>query len=121
MLFLVVMEAVSSNVRGGLPWEILYADDLVLLAESLEELKERLVNWKKALESKGLKVNMNKTKIMVGQQKMKEQVKGKYPCAVCGRGVGRNSIKCMECAKWVHKTCSRIKGNIAEKKGKLKV
>ena len=39
LLFIIVMEAVTHNVREGLPWEILYADDLVLVGKCEEELK----------------------------------------------------------------------------------
>ena len=42
----------------------LYADDLVLLGESWEEVSAKYVAWKSALESKGLKVNVSKTKAM---------------------------------------------------------
>ena len=27
----------------------------------------------------------------------------RWPCGVCGRGVGSNSIHCISCQKWVHK------------------
>ena len=37
---------------------------------------------------------------------------GKFPCAVCGRGVGGNSILCRRCNKWTHKHCSGIKGSL---------
>ena len=36
----------------------------------------------------------------------------KWPCGVCGRGVGSNSIQCTSCQKWVHKKCSDIKGSM---------
>ena len=32
LLFTIVMEALTQDVRVGLPWELLYADDLVLMA-----------------------------------------------------------------------------------------
>ena len=32
LLFIIVMEALSRKFRGGLPMELLYADDLVLMA-----------------------------------------------------------------------------------------
>ncbi len=54
------MEAVTQEVRGGLPWELLYADDLVLMAESWDELRVKLVKWKATMEKKALKVNMDK-------------------------------------------------------------
>ena len=37
---------------------------------------------------------------------------GRRPCDVCGRGVGRNSIQCTKCQKWVHRKCSGIKGRM---------
>jgi hypothetical protein len=114
LLFIIVMEAVTKEVRGGLPWELLYADDLVLMAESLGELSEKLRKWKAALESKGLKVNMKKTKIMLGEDSNLAQETGKHPCPVCKKGVGRNSIQCRTCKGWVHKKCSGVKGRLIE-------
>ena len=40
LLFVAVMEVVTRKVREGLPWELLYADDLILVAQSIEELRE---------------------------------------------------------------------------------
>ena len=37
---------------------------------------------------------------------------GKYPCAVCGLGVGANSILCSTCDKWCHKRCSGVVGSL---------
>ena len=37
LLFIIVLEALSQEFRSGVPWEDLYADDLVIIAESLEE------------------------------------------------------------------------------------
>jgi hypothetical protein len=34
----------------------------------------------------------------------------KYPCGVCRKGVGDNSIQGTKCKQWVHKRCSKIKG-----------
>jgi len=36
----------------------------------------------------------------------------RWPCGVCGRGVGCNSIQCTSCQKSVHKKCSGIKGSM---------
>ena len=41
-----------------------YADDITLMAESEEELKSLLMNVKKESEKVGLKLNIQKTKIM---------------------------------------------------------
>jgi len=34
----------------------------------------------------------------------------KYPCFVCSREVGRTSIQCSRCKRWVHSTCSGLPG-----------
>ena len=41
-----------------------YADDITLMAESKEELKSLLINMKEESEKPGLKLNIQKTKIM---------------------------------------------------------
>ena len=38
MLFAAVMDIVSSEARSGLPSELLYADDLVLMAPTMQRL-----------------------------------------------------------------------------------
>ena len=53
LLFIIVLEALSQEFRSGVPWEDLYADDLVIIAESLKECVRRLLTWKEAMEKKG--------------------------------------------------------------------
>ena len=65
LLFIIVLEALSLEFHSGVPWEDLYADDLVSIAESLEECVRKLMTWKEAMEKKGLRVNAGKTKIMI--------------------------------------------------------
>ena len=114
LLFIIVLEALSRECRAGVPWEMLYADDLVIAANTLEELEARYSTWKNSMESKGLRVNLAKTKVMIsGVQNGPKFSSGKYPCAVCCKGVASNSIYCTHCNKWVHKRCSGIAGNLA--------
>jgi len=113
LLFNVVLEALSRKFRAGLPFELLYADDLVLMAESLERLKELIELWRENMEAKGLRANLGKTKVMRccdGGGKAKPS--GKFPCGVCNKGVGGNSLQCTGCMKWVHKVCSKVKGSL---------
>ena len=44
--------------------DLRYADDTTLMAESEEELKSLLMNVKEESENAGLKLNIQKTKIM---------------------------------------------------------
>ena len=97
LLFIIVLEALSGEFRAGVPWEDLYADDLVIIADSLEECVRRLLIWKEAMK-KGLRVNAGKIKVMIcGTGLDLLQSSGKYPCTVCRTGVGNNSIYCNRC------------------------
>jgi len=49
-----------------------------------------------------------------GEHQKLMQKAGRWPCGVCGRGVGSNSIQCTSCQKWVHKKCSGIKGSMSK-------
>jgi len=44
---------------------LMFADDLALTEESELEVRRALEEWKAAIESKGLKANMEKIKLMV--------------------------------------------------------
>ena len=64
LLFIIVLEALSREFRSGCPWELLYADDLMISAGSKEELLVKVKIWKTEIKKKGLRVNMGKTKII---------------------------------------------------------
>ena len=53
LLFVIVMIAVFGKFRVAFPWEQLYADDLVVIAETDDDLIKRLNEWN------GMIVNMN--------------------------------------------------------------
>jgi len=65
LLFVVVIQALSREFRVALPWKLLYADDLAAIAETENDLIKRLNKWKDNMENRGMKVNMNKTKVMI--------------------------------------------------------
>ncbi len=96
-----------------MPYELFYADDLVLMADTREQLMAKLSTWREGMEAKGLRVNMGKTKVMRCRDgEGHREATGKYPCSVCRKGVGSNSIECMECKKWIHRKCSGVKGKL---------
>ena len=61
LLFAVVMDVVSSEARSGLTFELLYADDLVIMAATMEQLGRCVAEWRASLLDKGLKVNAGKS------------------------------------------------------------
>ena len=116
LLFIIVKETLSREFRVSCPWELLYADDLAILSDSLADLKNRIPAWKTSLESCGLPVNINKTKILVPIAKHTRfsARNPKYPCGVCTFGVGVNSILGTSCDLWVHKKCSGITDHLTD-------
>ena len=64
LLFILVLEALSREFGTGVSWELLHADDLAVIAETLEECITKLKAWKNGMENRGLRVNMKKAKLM---------------------------------------------------------
>ena len=105
----------SREFRTSVLWELLCADDLVLIAESLEECITKFEAWKSGMESKGLHVNSKTTKFMVsgiGLGQLRDS--GAFPCGVCRTGVGANSILCSQCSFWIYKKCSGVIGRLSD-------
>ena len=57
-LFAVVVDVVTKFDRRGTLNELLYADNLVMMSETIEGLRNTFTKWKETFESKCLKVNL---------------------------------------------------------------
>ena len=63
---------------------------MALFTGILKDLKGRLEVWRRALESKRLRVNVKKTKMIISSQNAgKVKIEGKFSCAVCRRGADK--------------------------------
>ena len=112
-LFIMVMNVLTEDVRDGSLMELLYAEDLVLCGESLNEVTDKYGRWKNAKEKKGLRVNVDKTIVMQLLFEKKSSFLKVDPCCVCGERVGCNSIQCTKCQRWVHCRCSDVPGQVS--------
>ena len=63
-LFALVMDELTRHIQDEVPWCMLFADDIVLVAETKVEVNVKLELWREALESKELKISRNKTEYM---------------------------------------------------------
>ena len=115
LLFIIILEALSREFRTGVPCELLYANDLALIAESLEECIAKFEASKSGMECKGLRVNSKKMKFLlsgIGLGQLRDS--GAFPCGVCRTGVGADSILCSQCSFWIHKKCSGAIGRLSD-------
>ena len=55
LLSITVLGALSQEFCAGASWEDLCTEDLIIIAESLEECVRRLLIWKEALKKNGLR------------------------------------------------------------------
>ena len=108
LLFIIVLEALPREFRSGVPWEDLYTNDLVIIAESFKEYVRRLLTWKEAMEEKG-QSKCRKDEDHDHVRAWTSCSVRRVSCAVCRTGVGKNRIFCNGCKHWVHKKCSGIK------------
>ncbi len=106
LIFIVVMQEATKEARREGLKELLHADDLGLMAESEEEAVEKFRAWKRERGRGGLRVNMEKTKVVIsGEEPRIRMESGRYPCGCCRRVVGGNSVYCAECEPWCHQGC----------------
>ena len=71
-----IKHKLESRLPGEIPNNLRYADDTTLMAESEEELKSLLMKVKEESEKVGLKLNIQKTKIMVSGPVTSWQIDG---------------------------------------------
>ena len=61
--------------------------------------------WREAFESKGMRANLGKTKLMVSGMEEEAFDSNIDPYGVCGTRVKSNSVLCTACCKWVYARC----------------
>ena len=54
----------TEDIRKDAPWNMLFADDIVLCRQNCRELEKDLEIWRNALERRGLKVSRSKTEYL---------------------------------------------------------
>ena len=64
-LFDLVMDEVTRDIQGDIPWCMLFADDVVLVDDSRTGVNRKLELWRQTLESKGFRLSRTKTEYMM--------------------------------------------------------
>lgn len=63
-LFALVMDGVTRDIQGDIPWCMLFADDVVLVDDNQMGVNRKLELWRQTLESEGLRLSRTKTEYM---------------------------------------------------------
>ena len=106
LLFTVVVDVVTDFVII----ELLYTDDLVLIIETDEVLRNKFLKWKESFDGKDLKVIIGKTKVVVcgGITKYGMYIREvKVKCGVFS--FSSFSVLCVQSGKWIHCRCAIVK------------
>jgi len=98
LLFQTVTEVLCRELRVALRCALLYADDLIVVAETEDDQTKRLNEWKDNVENRSMIVNMNKTKVIISGewQKIMQKI-ARWPHDVCGKGICNNPIQYTSC------------------------
>ena len=60
-LFAIMMDSLTENIRKEAPWQMMFADDVVLCAREKYVLELELEQWREAWEKRGMKMSRAKT------------------------------------------------------------
>lgn len=72
-LFTVIMDEVSKDIQGEIPWCIVFENVIFLIREYLVEDNNRLEKWRVGLEGDGLKISRSKSKYIQYELGRREQ------------------------------------------------
>jgi hypothetical protein len=59
-----VIDEITKDIQGDIPWCMLFADDVVLIDKSRIEVNQKLELWRQTLESKGFRLSRTKIEHM---------------------------------------------------------
>ena len=62
--FAIIMDKLTEDIRKDAPWDMLFADDIVLSRKNHRKIEDDLGIWRNALERRGLKVSRSKTEYL---------------------------------------------------------
>ena len=63
-LFALVMDALTREIQGEVPWCMLFADDVVFIEETRSGVNAKLEVWRETLECKGFRLSRSKTEYL---------------------------------------------------------
>ena len=56
-LFTIIIDCLTKNLQREAPWDMLFADDVVVCGETAKEVEQKLEAWRRAMEERGMKIS----------------------------------------------------------------
>ncbi|EYC40844.1 hypothetical protein Y032_0594g424 [Ancylostoma ceylanicum] len=75
LLFILVMDAITKDIQKTVPWTLLYADDVMLAANTKAELEQQVQTWQDRLADFGLRLNVRKTEYLTTDKNEQDTVR----------------------------------------------
>ena len=75
LLFAIIIDCLTAEVRKKSPWQMMFADDVVFCCTDKQELEEELERWRKALEDRGMRISRTKTEYLCYNGNEKESIR----------------------------------------------
>ena len=83
LLFIIVLVVITCDIQAPVPWCILFADNIILIAdESQNEVNVKLEQWRTSLEGYGLRLSRSKTEYLCANFDRMVAMEGCYLCVV---------------------------------------
>ena len=76
-MFITIMDTLTEEVRSDISWELIFEDDIALLAEYEEELQKKVQRWQTSLIKGELKMNAEKSETLVSEREGDTKIKVK--------------------------------------------
>ena len=64
-IFDIIMEELGRGIIEPAPWDLLFADVIVIISNTTEGLQQKIERWRRVLEDRGQKMSRKKTEYMV--------------------------------------------------------
>ena len=89
-MFAIMMDSLTENIGKEAPWQMMFADDVVLCAREKGVLELKLEQRREALDKRGMKVSRAKTSSHVKKLEVTEMKMCRWPCGHTLRDHVRN-------------------------------
>jgi hypothetical protein len=79
-LFVLIMDVLGQDKIQPSPWNLIFADDILLIDNTREGVEEQLERWRRVMEERGLKISRKKDIWWLGKYMVVGKVEDNVKC-----------------------------------------